>query len=750
MQDAHSAYLRQHAHQDVDWWPFGPEALAEAERRDVPLFVSIGYAACHWCHVMAGESFDDPGIAEYLNEHFVPIKVDREEQPDVDELYMAATQTLSGQGGWPMSVFALPDGRTFHAGTYFPPRPVQGRPSFRMVLEGVNEAWRERRPLCEEQAARLSEHLGELADAQRDLLGLSAADAGPGRAGYDGAAGLHAAVLERLAADEHPEGGFSPAPKFPPSSVLDYLLELAGSEADAEQRELALGLASRTLDAMGHGALVDHVGGGFHRYCVDDAWRVPHFEKMLYDNAQLLRHAARWSVLCGLQAERLGRARSAHGAGPTHPGAVHPGAAHPDTASADAAHEDVWQRRSRFGRRLAEGAFEWLATELLLPGRAGLASSLDADTVEPDGRHVEGGTYLFSAEELRAAAGDHWERLADRLDGLDPEELAPTARAGHPDGRRTVAFDRPLDCEEWAAWDRAVPRLRRLRADRAQPARDDKVVAGWNGLAVRALAEAGLLLERPGMVDLAAGLADYLWGEHWDPAERTLRRVVYRPGSALLEDYAGVALGFQAVAVATGDERWIYRARQLVDTARARLRLDDAEHASDTADDALSHARGGRPGLSGLDDATPSGLALHATALVVQSGLDADPDRARRAEALTAHVRRIAPKAPPQFATALAAAVRLDGDRTLAVVGGTGEERRAAVRAAVVHGITAFAVQTPNDDVGLTAHRPAGTGGELRLYLCRGQVCDAPSGSVDELERALAADQWDRESPAGP
>ncbi|WP_309080428.1 DUF255 domain-containing protein [Zhihengliuella sp.] len=730
LKDAHSAYLRQHAHQDVDWWPFGPEALAEAERRDVPLFVSIGYAACHWCHVMAAESFDDPQVAAYLNEHFLPIKVDREEQPDVDELYMAATQTLSGQGGWPMSVFALPDGRTFHAGTYFPPRPVQGRPSFRMVLEGVDEAWRERRTLCEEQARRLSEHLGGLADAQRDLLGLAQDGAGGQRSGADdgGAAGLHTAVLARLGAEEQPGGGFGPAPKFPPSSVLDYLLELAASPADAEHRELALGLASRTFDAMGHGALVDHVGGGFHRYCVDDGWRVPHFEKMLYDNAQLLRHAARWSALCGLRAARQHR-------DPRQPDRLPPG----HQPAPDAAHEDVWQRRARFGRRLAEGTYEWLVAELLLPGRAGLASSLDADTVGPDGVHVEGGTYLFSDEEIRGAAGGGWELLADRLDGADPEDLAPSGRRRRTGGRRTVAFDGPLDCEQWAAWDRALPGLRALRAERAQPARDGKVVAGWNGLAVRALADAGVLLERRDMVDLAAELAEYLWRQHWDASERTLSRVTYRPGGALLEDYAGVALGFQAVAGATGEARWIDRARELVDAARANLRLDDAEHASDTAVDLLAHARGGRAALSGLDDATPSGLALQATAQMVQSGLDADPARARRAETLTAHVRRVAAKAPPQFGTALAAAVRIDGDRTLAVVGGTPAERRAAVRAAVVHGITTFAAPGRNDDVGLTAHRPAAEGGGLRLYLCHGQRCDAPMGSLEELERALAA-----------
>ncbi|MDO5743169.1 MAG: DUF255 domain-containing protein, partial [Micrococcaceae bacterium] len=353
-----SAYLRQHSHQDVDWWPYGDEAFAEAAARDIPVFLSIGYAACHWCHVMSKESFEDPALAAYLNEHFVPIKVDREEHPAVDEAYMAATQALTGSGGWPMSVFTLPDGRAVHAGTYFPPVPRAGMASFRQVLEAVRDAWENRREALELQAATLAEHLGAVAAGQSRMFSRAL----PVPTGSNGSqlGQLLSKAIQHLAQSADPTGGFSPAPKFPPSSVLDFLLRAGLGLGPAAAQ--ATSLASTTLETMVCGALVDHVGGGVARYCVDPEWKIPHFEKMLYDNAQLLGVLARAAVQL------------------------------PDGPVAELC------------RVSATGIHRWLADEMLLPG-GGIASSLDADTVMPDGSHHEGSTYTFSRAEVTRILG---------------------------------------------------------------------------------------------------------------------------------------------------------------------------------------------------------------------------------------------------------------------------------------------------------------------------------------------------------
>ncbi|GER23859.1 hypothetical protein NCCP1664_23540 [Zafaria cholistanensis] len=743
---AASAYLRQHAHQPVDWWPFGPEAFAAAAERDVPVFLSIGYAACHWCHVMAAESFDDPDVAAYLNAHFVPVKVDREERPDVDAVYMAATQTLTGQGGWPMSVFALPDGRTIHAGTYYPPFPRPGVPAFRQVLEAVVETWTQRREELLRHAGALAEHIGSVTDAQRGLLALP--DEGAATAAGPVSDAAVAAAVAALARSESADGGFSPAPKFPPSSALDFLLQCAASGTETAAQAAAL--ADRTLEAMALSALYDQVGGGFARYCVDARWRVPHFEKMLYDNAQLLRHYARWAVQAEAPAHRA------------------------------------------LGRRVAQGTAAWLAGSMVVDG-PGLASSLDADTVMADGRHVEGGTYLFTRAELAAAIPDEYPLLEPILDG---EPVEGPGGAGGPGGTgglggdlpQTLAFARLPTGEQWRAWDRARPRLERIRAARPQPGRDAKVVAAWNGLAVQALAQAGLLLGEPGMVRLARDVAGYLWRVHWAgtgaaaagpggegaPAGR-LARVSYdgrASGAGMLEDYAAVALGFQAVAAATGGPEWIRRAGEVLGAAE-RLFLPDGQPRDTTGDDPLlATARGGRVPVEPFDGVVPGGVGLLAAALLEQAGLESAPvlgnggggglpeggeavqgepaeaeaaagntdeaDRFRRAAArgrmaadLVRFAQRVGPRAPGATGTALAVALRLrygTGTEVVAV-GGDAEERERCRRA----GLLAGAVLPPPDGW------PAAPDGSLRVYLCRGGVCASPFGSAGELEAALAA-----------
>ncbi|MBG6083992.1 thioredoxin domain-containing protein [Zhihengliuella flava] len=708
--DARSAYLRAHAHQHVDWWPYGEEAFAEAARRDVPVFLSIGYAACHWCHVMSAEVFDDADLAEALNRHCVAIKVDREEDPDVDAAYMAATQTLTGHGGWPLSVFALPDGRVFHAGTYFPPTPRHGLPAFGQVLAGVHEAWTERRAEVEEQAGHLADYLGGLADSSRDLLGLHVGQASSDSSGRSPAArAAWDGVLAQVEQDERPTGGFAPAPKFPPSSVLDFLLTVAGDDGtNPDLAARAEALAGRTLAALSTSGLYDHVGGGFARYCVDEAWRVPHFEKMLYDNAALLRHTARFAAATS---------------GVTGPQAV--------------GREAIL--------RAARGTAEWLIRELLVrdsEGRpAGFASSLDADTVI-EGRRVEGGTYLFSRSELRALAGEHWLTLEPLVDGRSPD--APTA-AGRPadDVAATVAFAAPPSGAQWAAWDAVLPALRDARARRPHPARDEKVVASWNGLAVAALAEAGTLLGEPEWNRIAAAVAQYLWHDHVDPQCFRVRRLAYRRAGGMLEDYAGLALAFQAVATHASDAGqgrpgahvWSERAGHVLEAACGQFGLSGLDLADGPDNSLLRSARGGRAGLEVVDSATPSPVALYASARAAQGAFDADAEAEREAARLVAHARRFGSRAPSSFGTALAVDVRLERAASLAVVGGHAHERRACLRWAALAGITAWASPDVVDaGPALGREKPAGPKGELRAYLCHGHVCAAPVESVEQLE----------------
>ncbi|MGL3806294.1 thioredoxin domain-containing protein [Paeniglutamicibacter sp. R2-26] len=699
-----SAYLRQHAHQPVDWWPYSDEAFAEAVRRDVPVFLSIGYAACHWCHVMALESFDDPRIAAYLNEHFVPVKIDREEHPAVDQVYMAATQTLTGAGGWPMSVFTLPDGRTVHAGTYFPPVPRPGMPSFGQVLEAVHDAWVNRRPGLIEQATALADHLGSVAAGQARMFSGSLPL--PGRSGEQPLASVLATAVEKLAALEDPTGGFAPAPKFPPSAVLDFLLR-AGLGAGPEARR-ATELAARTLGTMARGALADHVGGGFARYCVDAGWKVPHFEKMLYDNAQLLGLYARAAVQLPRAADR------------------------------------------ELSRRAAAGIAVWLEREMLLSG-GGFASSLDADTVLPDGTHSEGATYTFTRAEAEALVPDRGNPLWSLWDGRAVE-----GEPGDAEPRLTIALSRTPEAGEWAELDEAFGVLREARSQRAQPARDEKVVAGWNGLVVQSLAEASVLLEDQGLLRLAAGAAGYLWDTHWDAAEGSLHRVSYRgrantgiPG--MLEDHAGVALGFQALAVCGGDPMWIGRADAVLGAALERFMPGGQPVDAPGDDPRVLAGRAGARTAEALDDAVPAATSLLASALLNRAGLaqlegeDAASEAGARIEDDLEVVRRlmgfvpsIAGRAPQAAGSALGVVARFaDSSSTeLAVAGGTSQERRIAMRWGILAGVAQRGGMPPGGSA--QAAYPAGPDGALRLYVCSGGVCHAPLGDLGSLGTLLA------------
>ncbi|WP_411734429.1 thioredoxin domain-containing protein [Paeniglutamicibacter sp.] len=722
-----SAYLRQHAHQPVDWWPYGDEAFAEAASRDVPVFLSIGYAACHWCHVMARESFDDPGIAAYLNEHFVPIKVDREEHPAVDGAYMAATQTLTGAGGWPMSVFTLPDGRAIHAGTYFPPLPRPGMPSFAQVLEAVTDAWDNRRDALELQAATLADHLGSVAGGQAKMfsraLPLPTASTGSVLAPVIGTA------VRRLVALKDPTGGFSPAPKFPPSSVLDFLLRASlGQGTDSAE---ATTLASETLGIMACSALADHVGGGFARYCVDPQWKIPHFEKMLYDNAQLLGLYARAAVQL------------------------------PDAEVAELC------------RVSARGINRWLEEDMQLPG-GGFASSLDADTVMPDGTHHEGATYTFSRGEVATILGEpgggpattqgpgpetpqgagsvFWQLWDGAQLPAEDERQASFSAQGAP---MTIALSRTPTLSEWPGLDDAFKKLGAERATRVQPGRDEKVVAGWNGLAIASLAEASVLLREPRMLALATRTADYLHRVHWVPANGDTKAVLHRIShqgrastsiAAVLEDYAAVALGFQQLEVASGDPLWFSRADDVLAAALDLFLEGGAPMDSAANDPRVQAMRGGSGSAEALDDAVPAATSLLAAALLNRAGrsqldtVGSAPEAGfERGEADLALVRMLlgfvpalANRAPHGAGSALGVASRfIHGSSTeLVVAGGTDAERQAAVRLGVLAGVAQLGSRDVQSDA---AGYPAGPKGQLRLYVCRGGLCHAPVSDLPSL-----------------
>jgi len=721
-----SAYLRQHAGNPVHWRPFGDEAFAFAAARDVPVFLSIGYAACHWCHVMARESFEDPETAAFLNANFVAVKVDREERPDVDAVYMAATQMVSGEGGWPMSVFLLPDGRVFYAGTYYPPRPQPGRPSFRQMLEAVADAWRDRRDDVEQNAATLARGLAAPPLSAAVRLGGVPEPLDPSLPGE--------AVVALAAAEDPSGGGFGRAPKFPPSAVLEFLIRhaavpsvagpsvaVASPEAGSGTATQARGLAGRTLAAMSRSALFDQLDGGFARYSVTRDWSVPHFEKMLYDNAQLLRVYVHWVRLGGTSEYPV--AEAADVAGRTAGWLL---------ASLGLGTDDT-------GDAPPPGA-----VHEALP--AALASSLDADTVV-DGVHAEGGSYLWTPAALEAVLG--------------PGDGAAVARLMNVHPRGTVSADssplhpgRSFSTGEAELWQRVRPALLIERSRRPQPARDDKVVAGWNGLAVAALAEAGAVLEQPRLVAAAGRIAAYLERVHWRPGAAgkpgTLIRVSHdgaaRGIGGLLEDYAFCVEGLVALYAVTGRTHWYRMAEGILAAACVRFTADGTLTDTTGESDQVSNAQGGRAPLEPFDNATPSGAAAFAGALLSCAALSGSQELRALAGNILSLLPPLATRAPRAAGWLLATAqAALAGPVEAAVVGPDTPERAAMHRELLLSpspGLV-IAVQDeamPANDaaVPLLRGRAAAPDGRPFVYLCRGMVCGLPLGSADEVQERLA------------
>jgi uncharacterized protein YyaL (SSP411 family) len=679
-----SPYLLQHAGDPVDWHPWGPEALGQARERDLPVFLSVGYAACHWCHVMHRESFADPDTARMLNDGFVSIKVDREERPDVDALYMDALQAMTGGGGWPMSVFLTPNGLPFHAGTYYPDAPRHGMPAFRQVLAAVSDAWRDRRAEVESGAARLA---GAVADGQRAPVGV--VGAGPSD---DGTAVLDRAtawLLERF--DPH-IGAWGGAPLFPQPMVIEHLLR----ESVRTGNDRARAVACRVLDAMADGGIHDQLGGGFARYATDAWWLVPHFEQMLYDNAQLaLAYLHAWQ------------------------------------ATGDVRHREVVTQTLAFLER------DLLVTDP--DGIVGFAASLDADT-----EGVEGATYVWTQAEIRAVLGDADAALFEAAYGVTPdgnwEGATVLARVR---GDTSLARDRSLATDEVERRLAAARRaLLAARAARPQPARDDKVLAAWNGLALRALGEAAQALpDGARYAALATDVARSL-RSRLRTADGRLRRS-WKDGRqgppGVLEDHAHLAAGLLALYQATFDEEWFVWATELMGIAIERFG-DAAGGFHDTADDATDlfvRPRGV------VDGAIPSGNAMAATVLADLHALTSDAVWAHWGEPSTRRMGAAAAEHPTAFPQWLAAISRwaLPMDE-IAITGDPDDGRTRALLGVVRDGLRPWQVVALAADPGssaiplLQAREPRS---EPVAWVCRGGACRLPTPSPEALRTQLRA-----------
>ncbi|RCG20509.1 thioredoxin domain-containing protein [Streptomyces diacarni] len=677
--DAMSPYLLQHADNPVDWWPWTPEAFEEARRRDVPVLLSVGYAACHWCHVMARESFEDEATARLMNAHFVSVKVDREERPDVDAVYMEAVQAATGQGGWPMTVFLTPDAEPFYFGTYFPPAPRHGMPSFPQVLEGVRTAWEDRREEVADVASRIS----------ADLAGRTLSLAAPQ---VPGAEEMGAALLGLTKDFDASRGGFGGAPKFPPSMVLEFLLRhhaRTGSEG-------ALQMVEATCEAMARGGIYDQLGGGFARYSVDAEWVVPHFEKMLYDNALLCRvYAHLWR---------------AGGASRSEVGEAGGGAAQ--------------------ARRVALETADFLVRELRTR-EGGFASALDADSDDGHGGHAEGAYYVWTPAQLAEVLGEEDAALAAARFRVTDEG---TFEGGASVLQLREGDGPPADAARVESVRRA---LFEARSARPRPARDEKVVSAWNGLAVAALAETGAYFERPDLVDAARAAARLLADVHTVGEGRRLVRTSREgvPGTSagVLEDHADVAEGYLALYAVTGETEWLRRAGLLLDTVLEHFAADDGT-LYDTADDAEQLIR--RP-QDPTDNAVPSGWNAAAGALLTYAAYTGDSRYREAAERALGVVRELASRVPRFLGWGLAVGeALLDGPREVAVVGASPALHRAALLSTAPGAVVAVGDASGEASVPLLEGRGL-VDGRPAAYVCRGFVCAAPVTDPDALETAL-------------
>ena len=659
LSESSSPYLRQHADNPVDWREWSDAALEEAVHRDVPILLSVGYAACHWCHVMAHESFEDVDTATQMNRDFVCIKVDREERPDIDAIYMNATVAMTRQGGWPMTCFLTPSGDPFYCGTYFPDTPRGGMPSFRQILTAVTEAWTMRRSEIESMGSRVREALSDAASAL------------PSGGVVVDERLLDYAVAGALGDEDGTAGGFGGAPKFPPSALLEGLLRHYERTSDAAPLQSVM----RTADAMARGGIYDQLGGGFARYAVDNDWVVPHFEKMLYDNAQLLRV---YGHLSRIVDDSL----------PT---------------------------------RIAEEIVEFLLRDLRVAG--GFASSLDADAAG-----IEGSTYVWTPDQLRDVLGD---------DGCWAAALFGVTDAGtfeHGTSTLQLRTD-PDDPERYADIRR---RLLAARAGRPQPARDDKVVTSWNAMAVTALAELGAASGHEDWVDLAVGVLTELDDNHLVDGElrrSSLGGVVGAPVAAL-DDHAALVTAMLTVYQVTGDKHWCEQGLTLLDSTITTFVDPDERGAWFDAAPGTLIARPRDP-VDGATPSGASLVAEALLIASTLARMGPATRYAEILDATLARSSVLLAKVPRSAGHWLAVAeARLGGPVQIAVAEDShsdGELARAARRLAP--GGAVIVAGARDGQPLLDGRGPVG--GRDAAYVCRGTVCDLPTTSAVELASKL-------------
>jgi uncharacterized protein YyaL (SSP411 family) len=670
-----SPYLLQHAGNPVDWYPWGAEALDRAKREDKPILLSIGYAACHWCHVMAHESFEDEDTARLMNEKFVNIKVDREERPDIDGIYMQAVQAMSGHGGWPMTMFLLPDGSPFYGGTYFPPEDRHGLPSFRRILASVSEAYEQRRSGVVDSA----EQLKSIYDSNR--LGA--------RSGGDPLSPQLLEIAHRSLAQRYDDcnGGFGGAPKFPATMTLDFLLRYWKRTGAAD----ALEMVANSFRRMARGGIYDQVGGGFARYAVDAIWLVPHFEKMLYDNALLVR---------------LG--------------------------------SNLFQATKDSEVRIVTiETVEWVAREMT-SDEGGFYSSFDADSEGHEGKF-----YVWTDQEIDTLLGAD-ARVFKSYYGVTP--------GGNFEGknilfvgsdRATAAAHARVDEEMLdAVIERGKRILYEARGRRVWPGRDEKILASWNGLMLRGIATAARVFDRQDFRTMATRNAEFLAREMVRKGRvmRSHKEGVTRI-SGFLEDHAAVALGFIAVYELTFDERWVVRAREIADAMITWFWDESVGAFFDTASDAEQLIT--RP-RDVTDNATPSGTSLATELLLYLADLGHDADYRRRAtftlEALVEPMARY----PTAFGHLLGCAdMEINGAVEVALVGNINDARfKALERAVAGHYVPSLVLaggaEMTDSSVKLLSDRPL-IDGEPTAYVCRGYACDRPVTDADELSAQLVS-----------
>ncbi len=670
-----SPYLLQHAHNPVDWYPWGEEALSRARAEDKPIFLSIGYSACHWCHVMERESFEDPETAALMNQLFVNIKVDREERPDLDAIYMEAVQAMTGQGGWPMSVFLTPDGKPFYGGTYYPPEPRYGMPSFRQVLQAVAEAYRNRREQVEGQAQRLTDMLqrtARLESADQDLSTQI----------------LDEAVEQLYQYFDNEHGGFGHQPKFPQPMTLDFAMTQYRRRNDLD----ALYMAELTLEQMALGGIYDQLGGGFHRYSVDAVWLVPHFEKMLYDNAQLLR-----------------------------------------------TYLDAWRITQRpLYRRVMDETIDYVLREMKAPD-GGFYSTQDADSEGEEGKF-----FVWSRAEFDAA-------LADPQQAAVLAAYYGVTERGNFEGKNILHVARTLEelAQELGLSQEQVAaliadgrqKLFAAREKRVRPGRDEKILTEWNGLMIHALAECGAVLGRQDALTAAVEAAEFILGQMSQPDGRLYRS--YKDGqarfNAYLEDYASLIRGLLALYEATFDLRWLGEASRL--TRLMFAQFHDAQrggfYQTGIDHEALVVRR-----KDFIDNAVPSGNSLAADALVRLSRLVGNEEYRREAVRVVLLMKEAMAQQPTGFGRLLCVLDSLLApSQEVAIVGALEDPATQALlqevrRRYLPH--TVVAHKEPDTDSMLPVFQGRGlVDGRPAAYVCENYACRLPVTTPQELARLL-------------